>query len=133
MTLEEFSIKAMKDNVPFKTRGRTWTGWDCWGMIVVAYREVYGTELPTYTEQYRSIKQKDLLASVINKGKKDKWHPVKEAQEGDVIIIFMEGREMHAGLAINDREMIHAQFGIGTGKERIAIHRLEGIYRRDDK
>jgi|APSaa5957512535_1039671.scaffolds.fasta_scaffold24131_2 cell wall-associated NlpC family hydrolase len=133
MTFEEFCVKAISLPVPFKTRGRDWSGWDCWGLIVVAYREVYGIEIATYTERYRSIKQKDLIASVYNEGKKDGWYEVDEAQEGDVVIVYMDGRDMHSGLAIDKNEMIHAENNINTVVEKISNYRLEGIYRRNGK
>ena len=133
MTFEEFCVKAISLPVPFKTRGRDWSGWDWWGLIVVAYREVYGIEIATYTERYRSIKQKDLIASVYNEGKKDGWYEVDEAQEGDVVIVYMDGRDMHSGLAIDKNEMIHAENNINTVVEKISNYRLEGIYRRNGK
>jgi len=119
--------------VPFKTRGRSWDNWDCWGLVVVAYKEVYGLDIPSYVDEYRSIKQKDLLASIYNRGKQDKWHPVKQAQEGDVVIVYMDGRQMHSGVAINKSEMIHAEMGINTVIQKISEYRVEGIYRRNGK
>ena len=129
MTFEEFCIKAI--DVSFKTRGRDWDGWDCWGLPYVAYKEVYGILIPSFTECYRSIKQKDLIASIFNKGKVDGWHPEDEAQEGDIIIVYMDGRGMHCGMAMNKHRMIHADHGINTGTEKISEYKLEGIYRRD--
>ncbi|MBT6048969.1 MAG: hypothetical protein HOG49_19395 [Candidatus Scalindua sp.] len=131
MTLEEFCIKAI--SVPFKTRGRTWNGWDCWGVPFVAYKDVYDTELPSYTERYRSIKQRDLIASTFNEGKIDKWYPATEPQEGDIIIVYMDGRDMHCGMAINKKEMIHCDHGINTVIEKISTYRVEGMYRRNGK
>ncbi len=34
--------------IPFIAGGRGWDGCDCWGLLLLAYREVLGIELPSY-------------------------------------------------------------------------------------
>ena len=52
MDLEQFAAEVVGIPVPFKEQGRDRAGWDCWGIIVCAYREVYGIELPDLGEYY---------------------------------------------------------------------------------
>ena len=52
MDLEQFAAEVVGIPVPFMEQGRDRAGWDCWGVIVCAYREVYGIELPDLGEHY---------------------------------------------------------------------------------
>lgn len=126
MDLEEFCKKAI--GVPFKILGRSYDEWDCWGLVCMAYQEIYNIELPSYDECYQSVKQRDVIAKLCKK-KKEIWHEVSKAQPGDVILVYRVGRAMHVGLAIDRNRMLHVEHGINTCLQRISEFRVEGIYR----
>ena len=46
MDINEFCRKSV--GVPFLQHGRDWYAWDCWGLICVAYKELFGIILPAY-------------------------------------------------------------------------------------
>lgn len=127
MNIEEFARKAI--TVPFVPHGRGWKGWDCWGLMYMAYKEVRGIGLPRYDKDYQSVKDRALLEALFAHGIESQWKTVTEAQACDGIMYRMNGNVCHVGLAVNDKKMIHTEHGIGTTYENIKTYNVEGIYR----
>ena len=121
MPLAEFIRRAIA--VPFVEQGRGWSGWDCWGVVVMLHREVLGVELPRYTTGHS-----DAWA-----GHPPKWDNVSRPEPGDVVQLCIAGRPIHVGIAIGDGLMLHSDPTAGTVVERLASpkwsHRVEGFYR----
>jgi len=129
MTLNEFILKALC--VPFREKGRDYDGWDCYGMLFCAFRDVYGTVLPEYTDHsYKS--EYDDLKRLIDK-EKAVWEEVKDPQPGDLALFCMKSRHPHVALVISKRQALHAEGNIGTFIENLNsavwARRLEGFYR----
>jgi len=134
MTIEEFAREAVKKPVPFRPHGRSWEGWDCWGLICVAYQEVKGITLPQYNRDYCSIKDRELLQKLFAQGIEDSWEEIKEPEPCAGIMYFAWGRTCHVGLAVNNEMMLHTEHGSGTSYESINnFRRIEGIYRYVEK
>ncbi len=127
MNINEFCKKAI--GVPFKTLGRSSEAWDCWGLMCEAYKEIFNIELPRYDKHYRSVKEKDVIEQLYKDGAECGWYKVDKVQGGDAILIYMEGRAVHVGLAINNEKMLHVDFGVNTCLQYIKYFRVEGIYR----
>jgi|19_taG_2_1085344.scaffolds.fasta_scaffold06300_2 cell wall-associated NlpC family hydrolase len=127
MNIDEFSVKAI--GVPFKPHGRKWEGWDCWGLICVAYKELFNIELPSYTDDYESTKDREKIAELYLKGRELSWYEVDRPDVGDIVFLFFYGRMCHVGLAVNEEKILHVEHGINTCLERIKNFRIEGIYR----
>ena len=121
MTLDEFTARAIR--VPFVELGRGWSGWDCWGAVVMFHQKVLGVELPHYTTGHS-----DAWAS-----HPPKWDSVTRPEPGDVVLLSIAGLPIHVGLAIGAGLMLHTEPRIGTLIERLAspkwARRVEGFYR----
>lgn len=135
MILDEFVDRAL--DVPFEEGGRSYDGWDCWGLVCVAYRDVYGIVLPTHTGEYRSTRRREELQDLIARRKAGSWELSDPHRPGDVALVRMMGRDCHVGLMLSDWDMLHVQAGISAVVEPIdrppwrdrAYDKVEGIYR----
>ncbi len=135
MTLDEFVNRAL--DVPFEERGRSYDGWDCWGLIYVAYRDLYEIELPTYTGEYHSTRRREELQDLIAQRKMGGWKLSDPHRPGDVALVHMMGRNCHVGLMLSGWDMLHVQAGVSVVVEPIdrppwrdrEYDKVEGIYR----
>lgn len=134
MTLEEFIPKALM--VPFQDHGRSYEGWDCWGLVYVAYRDIMGVTLPSYSGEYDRAgdtrESRNQLDGLI-RSHLGPWSVVEERLPLDVVLFRIGGQPVHVGLLVDRRRMLHAEARIGTQMERMSSsmwnQRLEGVYR----
>ena len=130
MKIEEFARRAI--TVPFKPHGRDWLGWDCWGCFRRGWIDIRHIYLPSYTEDYKSLKEYKKLEKLFAEGLAKSW---RELEKGEVpepmdgVMYYMQGSLMHVGLVINKDMMLHTDHGTGTTYENINSYRAEGIYR----
>jgi cell wall-associated NlpC family hydrolase len=103
---------------PFLDKGRDRDGLDCWGCIVLAYREVYGIELLSLDGSYEHTKDAAALESVVKQEQASHWRQVDVPQPGDVVVLRVKSCHSHVGLVLNSREMLHAQEGTDATVER---------------
>jgi cell wall-associated NlpC family hydrolase len=125
---------AERIGAPFVVKGRTRAGYDCAGLLLDAYREVYGIELPTFTNRYEDLRDRAAIAAVINE-QRDQWRPVIAGQErpGDAILLRIFGLPIHVGLVIARGQFLHAIEGLGVCLEDYRLiqwrRRVLGFYR----
>lgn len=129
MTLAEFCERAI--SVPYLDKGRSWSGWDCWGLVYVAYRDVLGIDLPSWSDAYVTAADRAEIERLIHDGRSD-WTeiPLPEARDGDVALLRDGGRDSHVGLIVGPR-ILHSRERVGTVLEPITRWRprLVGLYR----
>ena len=126
---------ALAQGVPFKDRGRDLSGWDCWGLIVNAYRDCFDLRLPDL--QGVSALDAALVGAAFAEGCKD-WREVEPGREqaGDVAL-FHRGRwPCHAGLVIKQGQVLHVDAEIKETcieffNRGILRRRLAGIFRHE--
>jgi cell wall-associated NlpC family hydrolase len=136
VTIQEFVKDALK--VPFREKGRDFSGWDCWAVPYVSYREVLGKELPDYLDEYpdpgNSPGSRKILNKLIDEQKRQ-WAEVKDGRYMplDVALFTLGGGLLHVGMMINRREFLHCEKTVGTVIERLNsvmwAKRLKGVYR----
>lgn len=137
MTLPEFINAAL--GVPFRERGRDYAGWDCWGLVRCAYRDVWGIDLPSYAEGYpapaRSVEGREAMRDVVQAATAQggAWRAVAAPRAGDVVVLRVTGRPIHVGLLLDGERFIHAEDKVGAVIEKLASpawsRRLDGFYR----
>lgn len=105
---------------PFKEKGRTLDGFDCWGL----FKHIYANDhpgkiiLPGYEEFYDTTNDRDKLADVIFDETHKHWQSKDAGIEFDAIILRMRGVPMHVGIVTKPGHMLHCALGIGTVHER---------------
>ncbi len=108
---QDFANKA--HTVPFVPKGRGYSGWDCWGLIVCAYRDVVGTEIPNYLEIYDDTRNVRKLAEAFKKRFTDDWKQCDRAL-GSIALIRRKFQRVHVGLVVTKRHILHTEEVIGT-------------------
>ncbi len=139
MRLPEFTDRAL--DVPFLEKGRSYDGWDCWGLVCVAYRDLYDIDLPELTGEYNSTRRREELQGLIAARKHEVWEVHDPHGPGDVAIVRMMGRACHVGIMLEGWNMLHVQDGVAAIVEPIDrppwrcadYDKVEGIYRHVDR
>ena len=128
MTAKEFAEKAI--DVPFKWRGRGWDGWDCWGLLYRYYKEVEDIEIPIYLDKYKGDDTPDYLeiAMMINEERALKWRKITHRRIGLAVNVYRAGRQMHVGITMPWRTILHCEEGVGTVITNENALRIEGFY-----
>ncbi len=127
MIIADFVKQAI--GVPFKPHCYDYNGWDCWGLVVMAYQELYNIDLPRYNKQYNNIEEKIQLFKLFDNGKKEQWVQIDVPIPGDVVIVYQSGIPIHIGLVYNKDKILHVKKGVETCLQRIKDFRIEGFYR----
>jgi cell wall-associated NlpC family hydrolase len=134
MTLLDWANDLVLTNPPFAEKGRSRKGLDCWGLVVLAHREVLNKDIPTYEEEYETTEDHKLLNDIFLENM-IKWEQIstENAVPGDVVVINLAGRPLHAGIIVDKNLMLHTERKIGTVIERFdhpkISKRLAGIFR----
>jgi len=121
--------------LPFAKQGRSRQGVDCWGLVYIFYKEVFGIELPTYTDAYTDPMNRQEVQNAFEDHAADLWNkiPPADAQPGDCILFSIHTRPIHVGIMIDAIRFLHVQEGIDSVIERITSERwnkrIEGVYR----
>lgn len=138
ITIEQFAERAIR--VPFIEHGRDYEGWDCWGLVRCAYRDVYGIDLPSYADSYPDTgKTEDSRARIeilvmehTEAAHRVDWERARAPMPGMVAMFRMRGRPIHVGIMIDRDRFLHADEAIGTAIERLSSpawsRRIEAVY-----
>lgn len=137
MTLQEFIQKSL--GAPFKSKGRNYAGWDCFGPFYCGYRDVLGIEMPSYVDDYVDPGDTDASRRVIQDiilAQKHNWETVQKPRAMDVVLFQYGGTRTHLGIMVDIKQFLHCERKIGTVIERVDSakwkSRVEGIYRLKD-
>lgn len=113
--------------IPFKYGGRTREELDCYGLVMLLYKELYGIDIPDVVSPTILKEISELVES-----EKCKWEP-SDLVEGAVILFNIKGYGSHVGFCIGNDYMIHTwESTSGVTIERIGInwqHRILGVYK----
>jgi cell wall-associated NlpC family hydrolase len=101
--------------IPFKNMGRTISGCDCWGLVVLIYKNYLNVELPTY-----SINQFDVnsVKEAFNSEKKS-WVLVDKYKQFDIAELIIKVAKfqfepLHVGIIVDNEYLLHTETNIGS-------------------
>lgn len=120
--------------IPFKDRGRTIEGLDCWGLIVLVYRELFSIELPSFSNDYQSAMDRESIQQTVL-GHMSPWIEVEGGREEVGDGILMRGKPYHMGIVAFSGRMLHIEDGIFGGSRiepymsPLWANRIIGFYR----
>jgi len=121
--------------IPYVRGGRSEeTGLDCWGLVIKFYWDEYGIFLPSYQSIDTSIDSiKDSSDKLLKSHSYRNFERVPTSKQGDLILIRVGDYPIHIGIAIDDKNMLHAMEKAGSSVERFTglrwKNRIESIHR----
>lgn len=101
--------------IPFKYKGRTEEGLDCWGLARLIYKNEYNITLPSFSDEYTdsdTTRIEELIAQY-----KEGWESTDSPSEGTAVLFKIMGRESHIGIAVSATHFIHAREGYDSAIE----------------
>jgi cell wall-associated NlpC family hydrolase len=117
--------------IPFNYNGRTRNELDCYGLVMLLYRDLKGIKVP---DVISPIYLKEMAATVSNEALK--WTPC-EREEGAVLVFNIKGYGAHVGYMIGPDRMIHTwEKTNGVTIERLSTgwdRRIIGCYKYEDR
>lgn len=121
--------------LPWRVRGRTREGVDCYGLCWLAWRAA-GFDPPSYADAYPDDREKTESAALIaDKRSGWPWQPIApgEEREFDLLTFRVAGFVSHAALVAGQGRMLHIPEGRESCLEKYRdsrwADRLDGIYR----
>ena len=101
--------------IPFKYKGRTTDGLDCWGLVRLIYKDEYDITLPSFSDEYED-NQVERIGDLISQYKEG-WESIAEPEEGSLVLFRVMGVESHVGVCISSTHFIHAREGFSSAIE----------------
>lgn len=127
--------------IPYNAHGRSREGLDCWGLVCLVFREVFGLGLPSYDDapgQEDAHAAAGYLEARRLEESRD-WAMVSPlyARMGDLIVFRLCGVPVHVGIVLDDTSFLHcSEFvdvaidswrGVKWGCRIDAVYRHPGV------
>jgi hypothetical protein len=117
--------------LPYLDNGRTPTGVDCWGLARLVYKDEFGIDLPSYTEEY--IGGTDPHIVQVVELYKDNWETTTTPDIGDLCLFNIFGEPMHVGVFVGNNKFLHCRRGSDSVIESLTNikwkNRFVGFYK----
>jgi probable lipoprotein NlpC len=115
----------------FKDRGRDLSGVDCWGLVILVYRKLFG--LTIIDPDVSAMDSQEAADHFLEQSLLWKEIPIGLEKMGDVVL-FRDGRFVsHAGIVVKLGLMLHTRIDLPTCIEHydsgVWKTRLSGIFR----
>jgi len=119
--------------IPYKNKGRTYEGVDCWGLVRIVYKDEYDVHLLSFSSDYENATDGEAVKEVVRKGKALFEYTEKCIPEyGDIGVFNMMGNPCHVGIYIGKNKILHVLKGTNSVCENLSSirlkNRLEGWY-----
>ncbi len=117
--------------VPFKHQGRSLEGLDCYGLLILVYRDL-GIDLFDLERYEQDWSQNGADHFIDNYHLQ--WEPVDKSRSFDVVLFKdCKGLVNHAGIVLSKGRFIHSCFNAGTVINRLSDRQwnrqIHGFYR----
>lgn len=119
--------------IPFLDHGRTKAGVDCWGLVVLVYKEELGIELPDMGTSYTNADIRKEIQCAVSDVSSRNWNmDVTDLPRKmyDVIVFKRGGIETHVGLWVAENTMLHVEKKLCTALERYDTMRWKNKFSR---
>lgn len=112
-------------NIPYKVDGRSFNGADCYGFLMLFYKNELGIDIFDYKFQPNDVSIQHELAVLY-----ESFTKVDTVSKFD-ILLFQRPSGMHCGIALNSRQFIHLteKPGCTVGNISTWLRHMIGIYR----
>lgn len=111
LTLDEFQRLAL--DVPFQIGGRSYAGWDCWGLVYCAYRDVFDIVIPSLAADYEPDVSYSELMQLVDE-QRNGWEPLETPETGAVGLYRVGKYHSHVALVLPRARMLHCERGTGS-------------------
>jgi hypothetical protein len=123
-------------SIPFREKGRSTDGVDCWGLVRLVYAERFGVSLPDLSDRYTASDDGPVVEGVLTSeaapGGSWRLRDGSPMEIGDVGVFRIRGLPSHVGVAVSEGRFLHSLRGVGTAIEDwsspVWKHRLVGWY-----
>lgn len=117
--------------LPWRDRGRGPDGFDCWGLLIAAFKAGTGIQLPTYSADYSNSADERETRAVLA-GERGDWSKIDERASRPFDAALMTiGKRVHVGLLVRRGLMLHMP--VNKTSVIVPLSRysavLDGIYR----
>lgn len=108
--------------IPFVSKGRSYDGADCWGLLWLWYRDMMGIALPPHdTVPACALRT---IGDLVAHHKRD-WLPVPLPRNGDAVVMRAWTQrstieDAHVGVVVNRRFVLHTEERTGPRLQRLS-------------
>lgn len=119
--------------IPFLDHGRSRAGLDCWGLVVLVYKEQLGILLPDLGSFYSNADIRREVQGAVQDTVEKSWNRDVTGYPRrlyDVIVFKRGGIETHVGLWVKEDTMLHVERNICVALERYDTARWKNKFSR---
>lgn len=125
MTRQNAFINSVNGK-PWVNRGLSIDGMDCYGLVILFYRDVLGIELPIPDGYAENNEMSQCWSSEISSGR---WETVKRPEKNGLVFTAYRGNTpMHVGIMIDRLRAIHSRGTVENGG-KVEIHNISSLER----
>jgi cell wall-associated NlpC family hydrolase len=97
--------------IPFKDKGRDFSGCDCWGLVRLFLLGEFGIEIDSLWESYAHCRDIESIKKLVEE-EKTRWMPVEGPEnKGDVLDLSLSKRDFHVGVLAAPGRILHVERG----------------------
>ena len=96
--------------IPYAKHGYDMQGFNCWGLYWYVLKHEFGKDVPSYKEHFfepsDAVAQRELSDFIDEqRNKPNLWRFIydHEVEEGDCIVLLIEGKLLHCGVVVDPK------------------------------
>lgn len=114
-------------HIPYEKNGRAHTGADCYGLVYLIEKEVFGKEIPEFAG---AIDTREISLIIDQSRPLLVAQQVVTPQDGDLVLFFIRNTPVHIGI-IWDGGIIHTSEKRGVVYEKLSSHYLKRFTKKE--